>query len=337
MSADAAAIRSGARRAVGRAISLAERRAPGARALLAELAPLTGAARRIGLTGPPGVGKSTLLAALVTHLRALGTRVAVVSVDPSSPFTRGAILGDRIRLTEHFLDAGVFIRSMASRGHVGGCAEAVSDAVLILDAAGFDVIFVETVGAGQNEVEVASLADTVVLSLMPGSGDSIQAIKAGVMEIPDVIAITKADRPGAQLLKGELESAFRLGPTPEWAVPIVPTVALSGTGIGELWSALEAHRAFLAVGDRLRARRRAGLARQLAVLALDRLAHRLEVAATRDVVSAVAEDVLEHRVPLWEAVDSLVAATFAGARDVAVGPGWPPHEGPPRTTTHGSG
>ena len=320
MSADVDAIRSGARRAVGRAISLAERGDPSARALLAELAPQTGAARRIGITGPPGVGKSTLLSALLVHLRALGMRVAVVSVDPSSPFTHGAVLGDRIRLTEHFLDPGVFIRSMASRGHIGGCAEAVSDTVLILDAAGFDVIFVETVGAGQNEVEVASLTDTVILALMPGSGDSIQAIKAGVMEIPDVITITKADRPGSELLKTELEFALKLGPSPEWPPPIVPTVALGGEGIAELWDALEAHREFLAVEDRLHHRRRAGLARQLALLALDRLAHRLEAATPPDVVSSLAEDVLDHRVALWEAVDSLVDATLARADDTDARP-----------------
>ena len=202
-----AGVRAGERRAVARAITLVEGRGAEGRQIVRELHPQTGRALRIGITGSPGVGKSTLIAALVALLRELDLTVAVVSVDPTSPFTKGAVLGDRIRLVDHFLDSGVFIRSMASRGHLGGLSEATAGAVLVLDAAGFDVVLVETVGSGQNEVEVQALTETVALVLMPGSGDSIQAIKAGLMEIPDVLVINKADRPGADLLRAELEAA----------------------------------------------------------------------------------------------------------------------------------
>ena len=215
---------------MGRAISLVERLGPEGRAVAAALHPETGRAWRVGVTGAPGVGKSTLIAALVRLLRGRGKRVAVVSVDPTSPFTRGAVLGDRIRLTDHFLDPGVFIRSMASRGHQGGLAEATADAVLVLDAAGYDVVLIETVGSGQNEVEVRTLADTVVLALMPGSGDGVQAIKAGLMEIPDVLAVTKADREGAKAMVSELRNALSLVPAGPWEPPIVRVRALEEGG-----------------------------------------------------------------------------------------------------------
>ena len=191
-----AGIRAGDRRALARAITLVENRDSGAAAVVSELYPTTGKAFAVGITGPPGVGKSSLIAALVRHVRGLGLTVGVVSVDPSSPFTQGALLGDRIRLVDHFLDPGVFIRSMGTRGHLGGLAEATLQTLLLLDAAGRDVIFLETVGTGQSEVEVMGIADEVVLVLMPGSGDSVQALKAGIMEIPDVIAINKMDQPG---------------------------------------------------------------------------------------------------------------------------------------------
>ena len=203
-----AGVRAGERRSVARAITLVEGRGAQGREILRSLHPATGGALRIGITGSPGVGKSTLISALIGHLRGSGTTVAIVSVDPTSPFTKGAVLGDRIRLVDHFLDRGVFIRSMASRGHLGGLSEATAGAVLVLDAAGFDVVLVETVGTGQNEVEVQALTETVVLVLMPGSGDSIQAIKAGLMEIPDVLVINKADRPGAELLRAELKATM---------------------------------------------------------------------------------------------------------------------------------
>ena len=203
-------VASGRKRAVARAITLVENRDPLAYDLVRELYPRTGSAAIAGFTGPPGVGKSSLLGALVGHLRAQGKRIGVVSVDPSSPFSKGALLGDRIRLADHFLDEGVFIRSMSTRGHLGGVAEATLQALLILDAAGMDVLLLETVGVGQSEVEVASVADTVVLVLQPGSGDSIQALKAGVMEIPDIIVINKSDHPAAKTMRTEIRGVLSL-------------------------------------------------------------------------------------------------------------------------------
>ena len=299
-------MRAGDRRAIGRAISLAERLGPEGRELVAALHPDTGRAWRVGITGPPGAGKSTLISGLAGLLRRAGRSVAVVSVDPTSPFTRGAVLGDRIRLADHFLDPGVFIRSMASRGHQGGLAEATADAVLVLDAAGFDVVLVETVGSGQNEVEVQSLAETVVLALMPGSGDGVQAIKAGLMEIPDVLAVSKADRPGADVLVSELANALTLVPAGPWEPPIVRVAALDGTGLDELWEAVERHRAFLAGEGRLEARRRDGLARQLRALAADRLARRVEAAADPAFVDGLIDDVLARRVDPSGAVDRVL-------------------------------
>jgi LAO/AO transport system kinase len=306
-----AGVRAGERRAIGRAISLVERLGPEGRELAAALHPETGGAWRVGITGAPGVGKSTLIGALVRHLRDAGSRVAIVSVDPTSPFTRGAVLGDRIRLTDHFLDPGVFIRSMASRGHLGGLAEATADAVLVLDAAGFDVVLVETVGSGQNEVEVQTLTETVVLALMPGSGDGVQAIKAGLMEIPDVLAVTKADRPGADQLVSELTNALTLVPGGPWEPPIVRVTALDGGGVAELWSQVEAHRGFLGSEGRLEARRREGLRRQLVALALDRLARRVE-AAGDDVLPGLIDDVMARRVDPSGAVDRLLERADLG-------------------------
>ena len=227
-------VRSGERRALARAISLVENGDPLAYPLVRELYPETGKAVVIGVTGPPGVGKSSLIGALVEHLRAEDRTVGVVSVDPSSPFSRGALLGDRIRLADHFLDPGVFIRSMGTRGHLGGLAETTLQAVLLLDAFGKDVIFVETVGAGQSEVEVTGIADTVLLVLMPGSGDSVQALKAGIMEIPDVIAVNKMDHPAAKTMLNEVRSIVGLA-DPAQRPAIVLTEALHGENVPELW------------------------------------------------------------------------------------------------------
>ena len=212
----AAGVRAGDRRALARAITLVENGDPLAYELVRDVYPETGSAYVVGVTGPPGVGKSSLIAALVRQIRTEDKSVGVISVDPSSPFTQGALLGDRIRLSEHFLDPDVFIRSMGTRGHLGGLAEATLQALLVLDAAGKDVIFVETVGTGQSEVEVIGIADTVLLVLMPGSGDSIQALKAGIMEIPDVIAINKMDHPMAKAMLGEVRQVLSLGPADGW-------------------------------------------------------------------------------------------------------------------------
>src|SRR5436190_13315298 len=206
----AAGVRAGDRRALARAISLVEDSDPLAYDVVRDLYPETGRAYAIGVTGPPGVGKSSLISALIRHLREQQRTIGVISVDPSSPFSHGALLGDRIRLADHFLDPEVFIRSMGTRGHLGGLAEATLQALLVLDAAGSELVLVETVGAGQSEVEVIGIADTVVLVLMPGSGDSIQALKAGIMEIPDVIAINKMDHPAAKTMLNEVRSILSL-------------------------------------------------------------------------------------------------------------------------------
>jgi LAO/AO transport system kinase len=266
-----AGVRAGERRAIARAISLVEARGAEGREVTRQLHSATGRALRIGITGSPGVGKSTLIAALIAHLRGMGKTVAVVSVDPTSPFTKGAVLGDRIRLVDHFVDSGVFIRSMASRGHLGGLSEATAGAVLVLDAAGFDVVLVETVGSGQNEVEVQALTETVALVLMPGSGDSIQAIKAGLMEIPDVLVINKADRPGADILRAELEATMSLVPAGPWQPPIVATQSNDGVGIAELWEAIERHHAFLVAGPELLRRQTARAKAELVELLRERM------------------------------------------------------------------
>jgi LAO/AO transport system kinase len=244
--------------------------------------PETGSAYVVGITGPPGVGKSSLIAALVRLIRETGSTVGVISVDPSSPFTKGALLGDRIRLSEHFLDPGVFIRSMGTRGHLGGLAEATLQALLVLDAAGKDIVFVETVGTGQSEVEVIGIADTVLLVLMPGSGDSIQALKAGIMEIPDVIAINKKDHPAAKTMLNEVRSVLTLDTERAWKPPIVLTEAVSDEGVAELWAKVEAHRAHLDDEGLLDERRRRNLAGEVFAVASARAKAHLERAVEGD-------------------------------------------------------
>ncbi|HLX32187.1 MAG TPA: methylmalonyl Co-A mutase-associated GTPase MeaB, partial [Gaiellaceae bacterium] len=241
----AAGVRNGDRRALARAISLVEDGDPLAYGVVADVYPHTGTAYSVGITGPPGVGKSSLASALIRHVREAGRTVGVVSVDPSSPFSHGALLGDRIRLSDHFLDPDVFIRSMGTRGHLGGLAEATLQALLVLDAAGKDLVFLETVGAGQSEVEIIGIADTVLLVLMPGSGDAVQALKAGIMEIPDVIAINKMDHPLAKAMLNEVRQVLSLGPKDGWRPPIVLTEALRGEGVDTLWEKIGEHRAWL--------------------------------------------------------------------------------------------
>ena len=248
-------VRSGDRRALARAISLVEDSDPLAYDLVRELYPDTGQAYALGITGPPGVGKSTLISALIRHVRGDELTVGVISVDPSSPFSKGALLGDRIRLSDHFLDPGVFIRSMGTRGHLGGLAEATLQALLVLDAAGRDLVFLETVGTGQSEIEVIGVADTVVLVLMPGSGDSVQALKAGIMEIPDVIVVNKKDHPAAKTMLNEVRSILALDTESDWKPPIVLTEAVTGEGVPELWEKIAGHRAYLEADGLLDARR----------------------------------------------------------------------------------
>jgi LAO/AO transport system kinase len=272
----------GDKRALARAISLVENDDPEGWALVREIYPRTGNAAVMGFTGPPGVGKSTLLSALTKFERARERTVAVLSIDPSSPFTRGALLGDRIRLADHFLDPGVFIRSMATRGALGGLSEAALQAALLMDASGRDVVLLETVGVGQGEVDIIDHADTVVLVLMPGSGDSIQALKAGVMEIPDVIVVNKADHPLTDTVVREIKGVLALGPRDGWEVPVVRTEAAHGKGTEELVEKLDEHRAYIEAEGTLSERRRRNLMNEVLAIATSRLRRELEASVRED-------------------------------------------------------
>jgi LAO/AO transport system kinase len=275
-------VRTGDRRALARAISLVENGDPLAYDLVRDIYPETGRTYAVGITGPPGVGKSSLISTLIGRIRQQDRTVGVISVDPSSPFTQGALLGDRIRLADHFLDPGVFIRSMGTRGHLGGLAETTLQALLVLDAAGKELVFLETVGAGQGEVEVIGIADTVVLVLMPGSGDSVQALKAGIMEIPDVIAINKMDHPAAKTMLNEVRSILSLDRKSSWKPPIVLTEATRGENVPELWGKIEEHRAYLESEGRLEERRRKNLAGEVFAVASGRAKAHLQLAVAND-------------------------------------------------------
>ncbi len=299
----------GDRRALARAISLVEDRAPEAEEIVRRVYPDTGRAASIGVTGPPGVGKSSLVSALVGHVRGLDRSVGVVSVDPSSPFTQGALLGDRIRLADHFLDPDVYIRSMGTRGHLGGLAEATLQTLLLVDASGKDVVFLETVGTGQSEVEVIGLVDVVLLVLMPGSGDSVQALKAGIMEIPDVIAVNKMDHPAAKTMLQEVRSIVALDPVRERRPPILLTEALRGEGVPELWGALEERRRGLAERGELEQRRRRNLSGEVEALAVARLRQLARRAMTEDpAVRELVEGVQRREVDPLAAVGAVVDA-----------------------------
>jgi LAO/AO transport system kinase len=276
------ALLAGDKRALARAISLVENDDPEGWALVREVYPKTGNAAVVGFTGPPGVGKSTLIGALTKHARGRDRKVAVLSIDPSSPFTQGALLGDRIRLSEHFLDPGVFIRSMASRGSLGGLSEATLQAALLMDASGKDDVFLETVGVGQAEVDIIDHADTVVLVLMPGSGDSIQALKAGVMEIPDVIVVNKSDHPLTDTMIREIRGVLSLGPQEGWRVPIVRSEASRGEGIDELAEKLAEHHAHIEAEGTLEERRGRNLMNEVLALATFRLRRKLEASVKDD-------------------------------------------------------
>jgi LAO/AO transport system kinase len=286
-------------RALARAISLAECGRGGR--LVRALFPKTGRAMTIGLTGPPGVGKSTLASGLVRKVRAMHQRVGVVSVDPSSPFSHGALLGDRIRLAEHFTDEAVFIRSMASRGHLGGLAGATADAVLLMDAFGFDVILIETVGVGQSEVAIAELAQTTLVALQPGSGDSIQVLKAGIMEIADVFVVNKADHPMADQLRREIRSMMGMLQWTGWIPELVTTQAVAGEGIDALWSAIERHVAYLNETGEIEQRRHEAFLHQVRQLVLGRLERRVDGALHERVRE------LDSEIDPYEAADRILS------------------------------
>jgi len=285
----------GDKRALARAISLVENDDPQGWELVRRVYPETGKAQVVGFTGPPGVGKSTLIGAIVKNGREREREIAVLSIDPSSPFTQGALLGDRIRLADHFLDPGVFIRSMASRGSLGGLSEATLQAALLMDASGKDEVLLETVGVGQAEVDIIDHADTVVLVLMPGSGDSIQALKAGVMEIPDVIVVNKADHPLTDTMVREIRSVLSLGTDGDsWTVPIVTTEAAKGEGVAEVVEQIAAHRAHIEAEGTLEERRRRNLMNEVMALATFRLRRKLEETVrddpeVRELLDAVAK------------------------------------------------
>jgi LAO/AO transport system kinase len=308
--------RQGEPRAVSRLISLVETDTAAGRALLrdvaARLAPYTGRAHVVGLTGPPGVGKSTSTSALVAALRRRGRKVGVLAVDPSSPFSGGALLGDRVRMGEHATDEGVFIRSMASRGHLGGLAWSTPQALRVLDAAGCDVVLVETVGVGQSEVEVVALADTTVVLLAPGMGDGVQAAKAGILEVADVLAVNKADRDGARRTVRDLEYAIAMsvedgrdGGT-GWTRPVVSTVAVRGEGIDALVAALDAHRAWLDASGARAVRRRARAAAEIEAIALDQVRSRIGDVRGAGALPGLADRVVAGDLDPYRAADALL-------------------------------
>jgi LAO/AO transport system kinase len=301
--------REGRPRAVARLISLVEGASPQLREVMAALAPLAGNAYVVGLTGSPGVGKSTCTSALVTAYRRQGKRVGVLAVDPSSPFSGGALLGDRVRMSDHASDPGVYIRSMATRGHLGGLAWAAPQAIRVLDAAGCDVVLVETVGVGQSEVEIASQADTSVVLLAPGMGDGIQAAKAGILEIGDVYVVNKADRDGADATARELNHMLGLGESRgpgDWRPPIVKTVAAREEGIDEVVEALEKHRAWMEERGVLVERRLARASREVETIAVTALRARIADLHGDRRLSALAERIVAGDLDPYRAADSLV-------------------------------
>jgi LAO/AO transport system kinase len=302
--------RQGRPRAVARLISLVEGASPLLREVMAALAPLTGGGYVVGLTGSPGVGKSTTTSALVSAYRRRGKRVGVLAVDPSSPFSGGALLGDRVRMNEHVSDPGVYIRSMATRGHLGGLAWAAPQAIRVLDAAGCEVILVETVGVGQSEVEIAAQADTSVVLLAPGMGDGIQAAKAGILEIGDVYVVNKADRDGADATARELTHMLGLGEARapgDWRPPVVKTVAARGEGVDEVVEALEKHHAWLAERGVLAERRRRRAAREIENIAVTALRERIGDLSGDRRLDALADRVTAGETDPYAAADELVA------------------------------
>jgi LAO/AO transport system kinase len=308
--------RAGRARAVARLVSMVEDASPELREVMAALAPHTGRAHVVGVTGSPGVGKSTTTSALVGALRERDLRVGVLAVDPSSPFSGGALLGDRVRMQDHALDPGVYIRSMATRGHLGGLSWATPQALRVLDAAGCDIVLVETVGVGQSEVEVAAMADTTLVLLAPGMGDGIQAAKAGILEVGDVFVVNKADHDGAQATVRDLRNMIGLGESRQpgdWRPPVLTTVAARGQGIEDLLAAVDKHRAWLEEGGRLRARRVRRAAEEVQAIALTALRSRIGDLRSGDALERAAAQVVDGRTDPYTAADRLVEAVTSSA------------------------
>jgi LAO/AO transport system kinase len=302
------AARAGDPRALARLVSLVENAAPELRPILAAIAPLTGQARVVGLTGSPGVGKSTVTSALVAAYRARGLRVGVLAVDPTSPFSGGALLGDRVRMQEHATDDGVFIRSMASRGHLGGLSWATPQAVRLLDGAGFELIMIETVGVGQAEVEIASLADSTLVVVAPGMGDSVQAAKAGILEIADIFAVNKIDRPGAQEAIRDLRTMLAMARygEGEWRPPIVAMSAATGEGVDELVTRLDGHWAWLAESGERGSRRKARAREEVSAIAVTALRARMGGLPGNSRLDELAGLVAEGELDPYSAADQLI-------------------------------
>ena len=297
-------------RAIARAISLVEDGDAGLPALSAGVFPQTGSAATVGLTGAPGVGKSTIATALVRTARTNDRRVAVLAIDPTSPYTGGALLGDRVRMQEHATDPDVFIRSMATRGHLGGMALAAPEAVRILDAAGFDLVIVETVGVGQAEIDVAAATDTTLVVLAPGLGDAIQMAKAGILEVADVFVVNKADRDGAADVQRELRQMLHLGAARPWDPPVLATTASDGAGIDELWADIERHHAWLASTGALAVDREAAVVHEVRALAAERLASSVEAQLADD--AELRARLRDHQLDPYAAVDELLRRLAPG-------------------------
>jgi LAO/AO transport system kinase len=306
---------SGDRRALARLLSVVERGGDGARAISRLTYPRGGVAVTVGLTGPPGAGKSTVTSALIGALRARGSaRVGVLAIDPSSPFSGGAILGDRVRMQDHALDPGVFIRSMATRGHLGGLAVAVPEAIRVLDACGWTDILVETVGVGQVEVDVAGACDTTVVLVNPGWGDAVQANKAGLLEVADIFVINKADRPGLREARRDLEQMLQLSQGLSWRPPILATTATTGEGVGDLLEAIDAHRCYLEESGTLKARRTARLKKEISRIVTSEVDLAMTAVLSDPSREAILSDLLDRYLDPYEGAASLLDAVIARLR-----------------------